>query len=90
MDLGRRPVPPVPGRAGGGGRESQQKRTYVSLDASGVYALSSTAALADTADRAEELGFTDVITHWPRPEGVYAGQESVLETVAADLLSRAS
>ena len=32
-----------------------------------------------------ELGFTDVITHWPRPDGPYAGDVRVLETVAATL-----
>jgi hypothetical protein len=31
------------------------------------------------------LGFTDVIVHWPRPSGVYAGDPAVLDEVAADL-----
>jgi alkanesulfonate monooxygenase SsuD/methylene tetrahydromethanopterin reductase-like flavin-dependent oxidoreductase (luciferase family) len=59
---------------------------YLSLDAAGVYGLTSVAYLADAAGRAAELGFTDVITHWPRPDGPYAGQESVLEAAAAQLL----
>ena len=33
-------------------------------------------------------GFTDVVTHWPRSEGWYAGDEAVLDAVAADILPR--
>jgi alkanesulfonate monooxygenase SsuD/methylene tetrahydromethanopterin reductase-like flavin-dependent oxidoreductase (luciferase family) len=58
---------------------------YLSLDPGG-YALASAAAFADAAGRAGELGFTDVLTHWPRPSGWYAGDEAVLETVASDVL----
>jgi hypothetical protein len=54
-----------------------------------VFSLSSAEYFADATGRAGELGFTDVITHWPRPDGPYAGDEAVLETVAADLVSRA-
>jgi hypothetical protein len=72
------------------GREAGQVPTYLSLDASGMYALSSLGAFTDAAGRAGELGFSDVITHWPRPDGPYAGQESVLESVAADLVARRS
>ena len=36
--------------------------------------------------RAAELGFTDVVTHWPRPDGPYAGDEAVLEAVAATVV----
>jgi alkanesulfonate monooxygenase SsuD/methylene tetrahydromethanopterin reductase-like flavin-dependent oxidoreductase (luciferase family) len=72
------------------GREPGEVPRYLSLDASGVYALSSAAYLADAAGRAEELGFTEVVTHWPRPDGPYAGDESVLETAAADLLAGSS
>ncbi len=32
--------------------------------------------------RAADLGFTDVVAHWPREDGIYAGDESVLEAVA--------
>jgi hypothetical protein len=39
--------------------------------------------------RAEGLGFTDVITHWPRPDGPYAGSVSVLEDVASSVVARA-
>ena len=33
--------------------------------------------------RAEELGFTDVVVHWPRAESPYRGAVAVLEQVAA-------
>ncbi len=67
-------------------RTSAGVRRYLSLDASGTFALSSTACFADAVGRAAEIGFTDVFTHWPRPDGPYAGDESVLETVAADFI----
>jgi alkanesulfonate monooxygenase SsuD/methylene tetrahydromethanopterin reductase-like flavin-dependent oxidoreductase (luciferase family) len=70
------------------GRDPAAMRKYLSLDASGVYALSSVACLTDAVGRAGELGFTDVITHWPRRAGPYAGEESVLAAVAADVLPR--
>jgi alkanesulfonate monooxygenase SsuD/methylene tetrahydromethanopterin reductase-like flavin-dependent oxidoreductase (luciferase family) len=70
------------------GREAGQVPTYLSLDASGEYALSSRGSFTDAAGRAGKLGFSDVITHWPRADGPYAGRESVLEAVAADVLAR--
>ncbi|HZX08644.1 LLM class flavin-dependent oxidoreductase, partial [Kribbella sp.] len=60
---------------------------YLSLD-SIVYALSSPSAFEDAVGRAAALGFTDVITHWPRAEGVYAGSEEVLEQVATEVIPR--
>jgi hypothetical protein len=36
--------------------------------------------------QAAALGFTDVITHWPRPDGPYAGEVSVLEKVASQVI----
>jgi alkanesulfonate monooxygenase SsuD/methylene tetrahydromethanopterin reductase-like flavin-dependent oxidoreductase (luciferase family) len=71
------------------GRSPDQVRRYLSLDASGTFALSSAECFADMAGRAAEIGFTDVITHWPRPDGWYAGDESVLETVAAEIVAPA-
>jgi alkanesulfonate monooxygenase SsuD/methylene tetrahydromethanopterin reductase-like flavin-dependent oxidoreductase (luciferase family) len=59
---------------------------YLSLDASGTLALSSVERLRDTIGRAESLGFAEVVVHWPRPDGVYAGDEAVLEQVAAEVL----
>jgi alkanesulfonate monooxygenase SsuD/methylene tetrahydromethanopterin reductase-like flavin-dependent oxidoreductase (luciferase family) len=65
------------------GRPSEEVRRYLSLDASGTFALTSQDYFDDAVGRAGQLGFTDVVTHWPRPEGPYAGDESVLEAVAA-------
>lgn len=67
----------------GVGRPPARLPRYLSLDASGTFALSSKDYFDDAVGKAAELGFTDVITHWPRPEGPYAGDESVLEAVAA-------
>jgi hypothetical protein len=58
---------------------------YLSLDSGGSYSLRSVAAFDDAVGRAAELGFTDVISHWPRDNGVYAGSEAVLDEVAARL-----
>jgi len=44
--------------------------------------MSSADAFVDAAGRARELGFTDVVAHWPRASSWYAGDEKVLETVA--------
>ena len=66
------------------GRDPATLRRYLSVDGGG-YALASAGAFADAVGRARELGFTDVVTHWPRAEGVYAGDAAVLEQVAADL-----
>jgi alkanesulfonate monooxygenase SsuD/methylene tetrahydromethanopterin reductase-like flavin-dependent oxidoreductase (luciferase family) len=68
------------------GRDPSTVDRYLSLDASGVYALSSVDAFTDAVGRAGELGFTDVVTHWPRRTDWYAGDESVLETVASEIL----
>jgi alkanesulfonate monooxygenase SsuD/methylene tetrahydromethanopterin reductase-like flavin-dependent oxidoreductase (luciferase family) len=70
------------------GRDPATVDRYLSLDAAPVFSLSSVDAFTDAVGRAAEAGFTDVITHWPRPEGWYAGDEAVLETVAAEVLPR--
>jgi alkanesulfonate monooxygenase SsuD/methylene tetrahydromethanopterin reductase-like flavin-dependent oxidoreductase (luciferase family) len=66
------------------GRERPLDR-YLSLDGSPQFSLESVAVFEDMVGRARELGFTDVITHWPRPDGPYAGSESVLDDVASRL-----
>jgi alkanesulfonate monooxygenase SsuD/methylene tetrahydromethanopterin reductase-like flavin-dependent oxidoreductase (luciferase family) len=55
---------------------------YLNLDSSPVFSLSSTEAFTDAVGRAAELGFTDVMTHWPRRSSWYAGDEKLLESVA--------
>ena len=67
--------------------EGRHLDRYLSLD-SKVYALSGPSAFEDAVGRAAALGFTDVITHWPRSEGVYAGSEAVLETIATEVIPR--
>ena len=58
---------------------------YLVLDAMGPTALSSVESLTDQVGRAEELGFTDVIVHWPRPKAPYRAELAVLEGFAANL-----
>ncbi len=52
------------------------------------FALSSVDFFTEMVGRCAELGFTDVITHWPRAQTAYVGSERVLEQVAADVLPR--
>lgn len=66
------------------GRDAATLDRYLNLDSS-RYALESVDAWEDAVGRAAELGFTDVITHWPRREGIYAGDERILIEVASRL-----
>ena len=52
------------------------------------FSLQSVGLFEDMAGRAAQLGFTDVISHWPRPSDPYAGSEDVLHQVASDVLPR--
>ncbi|WP_432824642.1 LLM class flavin-dependent oxidoreductase [Dactylosporangium sp. CA-092794] len=70
----------------GAGRGPGELDRLLSLDAAPVFSLSSAQFFADAAGRAAELGFTEVITHWPRADSWYAGSETVLEQVARDVL----
>jgi alkanesulfonate monooxygenase SsuD/methylene tetrahydromethanopterin reductase-like flavin-dependent oxidoreductase (luciferase family) len=65
------------------GRSGASFERHLSLDSSPLFALSSASAFEQMVSRAAELGFTDVITHWPRADGPYAGDVRVLETVAS-------
>jgi alkanesulfonate monooxygenase SsuD/methylene tetrahydromethanopterin reductase-like flavin-dependent oxidoreductase (luciferase family) len=73
------------------GRDDAPPR-YLLLDsaphatAAGRTSLSSVAFFTDLVGRAGELGFTDVVTHWPRDEEPYAAPLAVLEAVAAEVL----
>jgi alkanesulfonate monooxygenase SsuD/methylene tetrahydromethanopterin reductase-like flavin-dependent oxidoreductase (luciferase family) len=60
-------------------------RRVLMLDASPRFSLESAALHREMSGRAAGLGFTDVVTHWPRRDGPYAGAESVLEEVASGL-----
>lgn len=74
------------------GRTGEALPRYLLLDsaphlsAAGRVSLSSVGFFTELVGRAGELGFTDVVTHWPRPEEPYAAQVSVLETVARDVM----
>ncbi|MFI7674941.1 LLM class flavin-dependent oxidoreductase [Actinophytocola sp. NPDC049390] len=59
---------------------------YLSLDSAPVLSLSSVEYFREAAGRAAELGFTDIVTHWPREEGVYAARVSTLEAVVSTVL----
>lgn len=67
------------------GRDPATVDRYLNIDAAPVFSLESFATLQEGIERAAALGFTDVVVHWPRAEGVYAGREAVLEEVAARL-----
>ncbi len=58
-------------------------RRYLSVDSGHRYALSDVDTFSALVERAAGLGFTDLVTHWPRASGVYAGNRDVLESVAA-------
>ncbi|GAB3555536.1 alkanesulfonate monooxygenase SsuD/methylene tetrahydromethanopterin reductase-like flavin-dependent oxidoreductase (luciferase family) [Actinopolyspora lacussalsi] len=68
------------------GRVPGRVPRYLNADAGSVYSLSSVERFRDVLGRAGELGFTDVIVHWPRTEAPFAGQESVLEEIASEVL----
>ncbi|EAR25655.1 hypothetical protein A20C1_05291 [marine actinobacterium PHSC20C1] len=65
------------------GRASETLDRYLNLDGAPLFSLDSVGAWDDAVGRAEALGFTDVIGHWPRAEGIYAGDESVLIEIAS-------
>lgn len=72
------------------GRDPATFPRYLNLDSSPQYSLTSRGLFEEMAGRAEGLGFTDVVTHWPRPDGPYAGSVAVLEDVAATVVGRGS
>ncbi|MFF2390850.1 LLM class flavin-dependent oxidoreductase [Agromyces sp. NPDC058104] len=67
------------------GRAPGELARTLSLDSEARTSLASLDAFEDAVGRARELGFTDVVAHWPRPEGIYAADERVLDEVAGRL-----
>ncbi len=67
------------------GRAPDAVDRYVMLDSAPVFSLSSIDAFTEAIERAAALGFTDVVTHWPRPGSWYAGDEAILDDVPAVL-----
>jgi alkanesulfonate monooxygenase SsuD/methylene tetrahydromethanopterin reductase-like flavin-dependent oxidoreductase (luciferase family) len=70
------------------GRAADDLTRYLMLDAAPGYSLSSLDRFTDFVGRSEEMGFTDVLVHWPRAAGWYAGHESVLDEIAATFLGQ--
>jgi len=70
------------------GRDSATLERHLNLDSSPQFALSSVGTFEEMVGRAGELGFTDVITHWPRSVGPYAGDVAVLEAVATQVIAQ--
>ena len=75
------------------GRDPREVPRYLNTDSTphlatgvGRFALASAAFFEEVVGRAGELGFTDIVTHWPRPDEPYAGSEAVLEQVAAEVM----
>lgn len=58
---------------------------WLHLDGAPRFSLTSAALAAEGVERAAALGFGDVVVHWPRASGVYAGDERELERFAAEL-----
>lgn len=67
------------------GAPREPLRRYLSIDGAPVFALESVDVLVEGVERAAALGYTDLVLHWPRDEGVYAGSEAVLEEAASRL-----
>ncbi|SCL16043.1 Luciferase-like monooxygenase [Micromonospora inyonensis] len=67
------------------GRDPATLDRYLSLDAAPVFSMTSADFFAEAVERAARLGFTDVVTHWPRLSSWYAGDENVLAEVAERL-----
>ena len=70
------------------GRSPAAYPRYLNLDSSPRYSLGSPEIFEDLVSRASGLGFTDVVTHWPRPTDPYRGAESTLNTVATQVIPR--
>ncbi|WP_210506281.1 LLM class flavin-dependent oxidoreductase [Naasia sp. SYSU D00057] len=64
-------------------RTGRRLQRVLNLDSAPRFSLESVDAFEDAEGRARELGFDEVIVHWPRREGVYAGDEEVLYEVAS-------
>ena len=70
------------------GRNAATFERHLNLDSSPVFSLTGADVFEEMTGRAHELGFTDVIAHWPRPQDPYAGTVGTLEQVAAEVLPR--
>ena len=65
------------------GRSTEPFERHLNLDSGPRLSLRSVDGFVDDVGRARELGFTDLISHWPRPTSPFAAPPAVLEDVAA-------
>jgi alkanesulfonate monooxygenase SsuD/methylene tetrahydromethanopterin reductase-like flavin-dependent oxidoreductase (luciferase family) len=70
------------------GRDAADLTRYLNLDSAPTFSLSSAATFEDAVGRAAALGFTDVITHWPRTTEPFHTTREVLDEVVADVIPR--
>ncbi len=70
------------------GRQASGFGRYLNLDSAPTFSLTSAAVFEDAVGRAADLGFTDVITHWPRATEPFRGTRDVLDVVASDVIPR--
>ena len=66
------------------GRAANSIARYLNLEVLST-SMTSIEHFRDRAGRASELGFTDVVVAWPLPTPPSAGDEHILEDIAADL-----
>ena len=64
------------------GRDPSTIARTLSLDSEAFHSLASVGAFEDAVGHATELGFADVVSHWPREHGLYAADDAVLGEVA--------
>ncbi len=70
------------------GRDRASVERVLSLDAAPTFSLVSVDHFTECVGRARELGFTEVVTHWPVPGApVYDAPETIVDDVAAVLPS---
>ncbi|MFC0601763.1 LLM class flavin-dependent oxidoreductase [Streptomyces palmae] len=50
--------------------------------------LASLDAFVDFAGRHQELGFTEIVIHWPIPDSVFAADQTVFEKIATEALAQ--
>ncbi|MFD4504128.1 LLM class flavin-dependent oxidoreductase [Streptomyces sp. NPDC058457] len=71
------------------GRDPRSLRRLLIAGVSAGGVLESAETYRDAAGLFEEIGFTDLVVPWPRPEFPYQGREEVLEEFAATALQGA-
>ncbi|HEX8346567.1 MAG TPA: LLM class flavin-dependent oxidoreductase [Actinoplanes sp.] len=70
------------------GRDPASLRRLLLTDGAVGGVLESVGSYRDAAGLFEDLGFTDLVVHWPRPDTPFEGDERVLAGFAAEHLGR--